>query len=209
MTEFLDIFKDFGHENWVKAALAVQITREALLNVVENRILKFQSSTLQNIRSASSRVPATCNSCETCQLLPCPTSGVCRNVRGKCKYHTTPPRPCSVGICDKLKAEIEANHCVGRPSWKDTDAKAWCTNHWQIAKCYMPSGGYCDVQTAEETDFNGIISVILNCRTFDYLRHSASSTDQFRKVIFLSAFLIVKLHSSSRSSNCLKDKRAL
>lgn len=188
MAEFVNIFKGLGHENWTKAALAVEIAREGLLNTVENEISKFQSSTLQNIRSASSRVPATCKSCETCQLLPCPTSGVCRTIQSKCIYHTTPPRPCPEGICDKLKAEIEANHCFGCPSWKNTDAKVWCTNHWQIAKCYMPPGGYCDIQTAEETDFNGIVSVILNCRGFDYLRHSASSTDQFTKVIFCLLF---------------------
>lgn len=170
MADYSDILNNPDNQNWVKIALAVHITREGLLPVVKKTILQFQSSILKNIGRASADLPATCNSCETYHLLSCPTTGACSRATGRCKYHSAPPRPCPEGICNKFKAEIEANHRFRTPSWKNTDAKAWCTDSWQIAKCYMSPDGYSNVQSAEETDFNGIVNVFINCKRFDYLR---------------------------------------
>ena len=47
------------------------------------------------------------------------------------------------------------------PSWINTDAPNWCTDPWQIAKCYLSKDGYKDVNQAEDTDFNKIINFIL------------------------------------------------
>jgi hypothetical protein len=35
-----------------------------------------------------------------------------------------------------------------------------------VAKCFLPPDGYKDKASATETDFNGIISVILNYKNF-------------------------------------------
>lgn len=172
---------DRGRSNLLKCLLAMQITRKSLVEFVKNQFSQFQLETLRNIRPKNSELPESCNSCETCQLLPCPTPGCCRGPKGNCTYHTKPPRPCPVGICDKMKTVIEKNHQFGRPTWQNTDAMAWCTNSWQIAKCYMPHG-FCHVQTPEETDFSGIITVINNCKWFDNLRQTSNPTDIFDQV---------------------------
>lgn len=184
MAGYRDVIKDPENQNWVKSVLALHITREGLLRFVENGISQFHVAALYKITSGNPKLSAgtTCNSCATCQLLPCPAAGICRKTHGNCKYHTIQLRPCPVGICDKIKTEIEANHRFPNPSWKNTDAKTWYTNSWQIAKCYMPPDGYSDVQTPEQTDFNGIVSVILNCKTFDNIRSQARHATLFDEV---------------------------
>ncbi|XP_052806296.1 uncharacterized protein LOC128235525 [Mya arenaria] len=111
----------------------------------------------------------TCSLCLTEHVLPCPTRGLCSHPRN-CKYHNTPfkiHRPCPSQICDDFRDKIRAVHRYSGPSWKNTKADQWCTNHWQIAKCFMPPDGYHDVTSYDETDFNGIISVMINCTEFE------------------------------------------
>jgi hypothetical protein len=62
---------------------------------------------------------------------------------------------------------IEEAHRYNNPSWKNTDARQWSDTPWQIAKCFMSSEGYGSSLSAAETDLNGIISVIINCKRFD------------------------------------------
>lgn len=78
---------------------------------------------------------------------------------------------------------IEQEHRFHGPSWKNTDASGWCVDSWQIAKCFMPPDGYLNVHIPQETDFNGLISIILNCKRFDkHLPCLQSQTNVFEKV---------------------------
>ncbi|XP_052762362.1 uncharacterized protein LOC128205007 [Mya arenaria] len=114
----------------------------------------------------------TCNSCRTTEIVKCnPRNKVCNS--GRCKFHMDqntkqfiPTRPCRNNICDTLRDAIEQKHRFGNPSWKNTDARKWCVNAWDIAKCFMPPDGYADVENEEDTDLNGIISVYINCEEF-------------------------------------------
>ncbi|XP_052271929.1 phosphatidylinositol 4,5-bisphosphate 3-kinase catalytic subunit alpha isoform-like [Dreissena polymorpha] len=85
--------------------------------------------------------------------------------------HDTPskqPRPCSMKICDEVRDNIIDEHRYGIPSWHITAAEQWASNHWEIAKCFLPPyGEYIGVGSAHETDFNGIVSIVLNCKHFD------------------------------------------
>ncbi|XP_052768850.1 uncharacterized protein LOC128209061 [Mya arenaria] len=114
----------------------------------------------------------TCNSCRTTEIVKCnPRNKVCNS--GRCKFHMDqntkqfiPTRPCRNNICDTLRDAIEQKHRFGNPSWKNTDARKWCVNAWDIAKCFMPPDGYANVDNEEDTDLNGIISVYINCEEF-------------------------------------------
>ncbi|XP_052229141.1 uncharacterized protein LOC127843274 isoform X2 [Dreissena polymorpha] len=55
------------------------------------------------------------------------------------------------------------------PRGKNTCAEQWACNHWQIGKCFMPPDEYIGVTSIRDTDFNGVISVMLNCKHFDNL----------------------------------------
>ncbi|XP_052805665.1 uncharacterized protein LOC128235023 [Mya arenaria] len=169
MASYKDILKEKDNQNWLKGSLALRITKAGLRGLVEGESHRVQ----QNIHSSVLHVRhlaagTTCSLCLTEHVLPCPTRGLCSHPRN-CKYHNTPfkiHRPCLLQICDDFRDEICAVHRYSGPSWKNTKANQWCTNHWQVAKCFMPPDGYDEVTSYDETDFNGIISVMINCTEF-------------------------------------------
>lgn len=155
---------------WLKGALAILFVKEALAEFVDSEIKQFQKDVLQNIIT-SKGLPqgTTCSSCTTASLLKCPTGKFCDTGR-KCKAHTSihavrSPIRCPKALCNELKDAILTEHRFKEPFWKNTEAQRWCTDAFHIAKCYMPEG-YSDVKTINETDFNGILSVIINNKRF-------------------------------------------
>ncbi|XP_060571245.1 uncharacterized protein LOC132729492 [Ruditapes philippinarum] len=159
--------------NWIKAAIAIVYTKDEIEPVIVNEVKDFQQNSLNTI-SSSNILPAgsTCSNCCTESLIVCPTNRICNAKRGKCSYHknaATQYRPsgCPNKICHHLKSEIQSAHRYHGPSYKNTDATKWCSNAWEIAKCYLPPDGYKDVSNAGDTDFNGIISVIINHKGFE------------------------------------------
>lgn len=190
MADYNDIFKTTENQKWAKYALAVHITREGLIDFVKFHINQLKNDLVAK-NSRTSAVP-TCNSCSTAGVVPCPSKGTCDVIRGKCKFHTSPPTNCPNGICNNIQRDIEKEHRFHGPSWKNTNTNAWCTNAWEIAKCFMPPDGYLQKKSAEETDFNGIISVILNCVRFDNLLPGVSQPNSiFHQVgIYSNVFFL-------------------
>ncbi|XP_060581121.1 uncharacterized protein LOC132737791 [Ruditapes philippinarum] len=159
--------------NWVKAALAVLFTKEEIEPVVCDEIVQFQQKCLRDI-SISNGLSAgsTCSSCNTENIVVCPTNRICNVNRGKCGYHRNfstmfHQSCCPNKICHNMRSQIQKAHRFYGPSFKNTDATQWCSNPWEIAKCFMPPDGYKDVMSAVDTDFNGIISVIVNFKGFE------------------------------------------
>ncbi|KAH3770465.1 hypothetical protein DPMN_171752, partial [Dreissena polymorpha] len=67
-----------------------------------------------------------------------------------------------------IRAEITKKHrYTNGGSWKNSSDKLWSSNPWEVAKCYFPPKGYEGKNSAQETDFDGIISFMLNCLHFD------------------------------------------
>ena len=193
-TAFPDpIFTNSKFLNWVEAAIAVHFTKKEIEPVVNDEIVRFQQKCLQDILTNNS-LPSgsTCSNCCTENVVKCPTNRICNANRGKCSYHrnvATKYRPsgCPNKICHNLKSKIDNVHRYYGPSYKNTDATQWCSNPWEIAKCFMPPDGYKDVTTAADTDFNGIISVVLNNKEFDAkIRADLSKKNNiFDKVLLL------------------------
>ncbi|XP_052268811.1 uncharacterized protein LOC127870195 [Dreissena polymorpha] len=153
-----DMFSNKETCNWFKASIALIITKQGLEKFVDSEIQKLHAN-----------VGRACGNCFTENLIKCPTYGVCRNAKS-CSFHNTPgllPCPCPMNICDQVKQNIASHHRYSNPSWKNTRTELWAANHWEIAKCYLPPDGYIDVASVQDTDFNGVISVILNCTHFD------------------------------------------
>ncbi|KAH3702544.1 uncharacterized protein LOC127861178 [Dreissena polymorpha] len=175
MAGLADVFSEQERTNWLKSCLAVNIAKYALENIVDREVKIVQSRIVQTVQSQLNLPDtAVCTSCCTANLIICPTRGICKTMGqlGCINMHDSPLkqfRPCRIKMCDKIRDEIIKEHRYGQPSWRNTSAEHWTTNHWHIAKCFLPPDGYTAVDSAPETDFNGVLSVMLNCKHFDNL----------------------------------------
>ncbi|XP_060556117.1 uncharacterized protein LOC132716801, partial [Ruditapes philippinarum] len=160
------------YNNWVKAQLALLFTKDGLEPFVCHEVQEFQLKCLDDIWYSNGLMSGTlCSNCCTENVIKCPTNKICNVGRGKCSYHRNAvtkykPAGCPNKICHNFATEIQNAHRYYGPSYKNTDATQWCTNFWEVVKCFMPPDGYKDKASATETDFNGIISVILNYKDF-------------------------------------------
>ncbi|KAH3812554.1 hypothetical protein DPMN_140989 [Dreissena polymorpha] len=149
------IFSDKETNNWFKMCVALNMTKEGLTNFVETIINKVHAA-----------LGSSCGLCSIEQLMACPTQGLCKKTKqNSCVFHKSYlPQPCQ--ICNKVKLGITSFHRFSCPSWKNTKAQGWKTDWWEIAKCYLPPQGYTDVSSVQESDFNAVINIILNCKEF-------------------------------------------
>ncbi|XP_053382041.1 uncharacterized protein LOC123543813 [Mercenaria mercenaria] len=159
-------------KNWIKAGLGVLYTKEGIEPFVYDEIKQFQQQCLSDICSNNGLVAGTiCSSCCTENVIVCPTKRICNKVHGECDFHRNSATQylqsgCPNKICHNFKKEIQNSHRFYRPSYKNTDSSQWCRNPWEVAKCFMPPDGYKEVTSVAETDFNGIVSVIINNKVF-------------------------------------------
>ncbi|XP_052250621.1 uncharacterized protein LOC127857915 isoform X2 [Dreissena polymorpha] len=141
--------------NWFKACIGLNVTKEGLTN--------FLCAELQKVHTVVGR---SCGNCPIENLIQCPTNPYCnKRKRNYCPFHKSQkPQPCP--ICDNVKHNIILQHRYGGPSWRNTRAEKWALNYWEIGKCYLPPDGYSSISSVQESDFNGVISIMLNCLHF-------------------------------------------
>ncbi|KAH3868385.1 uncharacterized protein LOC127867759 [Dreissena polymorpha] len=187
-----NLFSDQETCNWFKASVALIITKQGLEKFVDSEIKNFQAV-----------VGTGCGNCSIENVLHCPTGGICKP-SPKCFFHKTKAlqhRPCPSNACDQVQQNIASQHRYPTPSWKNTKAELWSTNHWEMAKCFLPPDGYIDVSSVQDTDFNGVISIMLNCKWFEqYFSFNISPSPP------ASACLLTKARQIGRdvrhTSNC-------
>jgi len=170
MATYRDILANRENKNWVKASLALKITKEGLCDYVTSTFSNLHQKIYTSITHAH-RLPAgaSCHACQTENLVLCPSRGLCSLKSGQCSYHDAPnksPRPCPANICGTVRDEIVRYHRNNAPTMRNTRAHLWSSNPgpgpWEIAKCYMPYG-YTDISSFEETDLHGVIRSLINC----------------------------------------------
>ncbi|XP_052773278.1 uncharacterized protein LOC128212071 [Mya arenaria] len=168
MPSYSGLLKEEDAQNWIKASLALQITKEGLEDFVEDGLQCVHSDIYNSVRSANCLPKgAHCTTCFTENLLQCPTRIKC-NMSRICKFHTVNRyKPCPNNICEHARDEIIQRHRFSGPSWKNTNADNWCTSPWEIAKCFLPPDGYKTVPSIQNSDFNGVISLLINCKDFE------------------------------------------
>ncbi|KAH3747694.1 hypothetical protein DPMN_182123 [Dreissena polymorpha] len=130
-------------QNWLKCMFATYTTRDAIAQLADIGFKAFYTH-IRSVMHAKYGIleTTTCSSC------------------------STPSKQCR--LCSEIGNQIWDNHRFKKaklkgPSWNNTDTTQWCTESWELAKCYMPSTGYRDKPNANSTDFNGIIGAIYNC----------------------------------------------
>lgn len=158
MSHFKDIFKTPENQNWAKCWIASEITRMGLLEICESELKSFHTQLTLNLPPNS----PTCTQCKIRNIIPYSRSHGCRQGQCRCAW-----KKCCLGICDELGQKIQKVHKFGEISWKNTNMEEWPHNEWEVAKCYFPMTGYLGKKTPGETDFNGIISLIINNTLFD------------------------------------------
>ncbi|XP_060575099.1 uncharacterized protein LOC132732643 [Ruditapes philippinarum] len=172
MASYSQKLSEKKYNNWVKAQLAVLFTKDGLEPFVCHEVQEFRLKCLNDICYNNRLISGTlCSNCCTENVIKCPTNRICSVGRGKCSYHRNAatrynPAGCPNKICHNFSTETQNVHRYYGPSYKNTDATQWCSNSWEIAKCFMPPDGYKDIVSAHDTDFNGIISVIINHKDF-------------------------------------------
>lgn len=158
---------DEKFQNWVKAHLGLVHTREGLIDFVTTVVKKFHRESLSAVNDEI---------CSQCQ-----TENIVEYYRGR-STRIGVVRPCPKGICDKLREIIKENHSFHTPSWKNTHAERWCDTPWEMAKCFMPPDGYLGITTIDDTDLNGILSVMINLTRFNL---SEVSREKLEKVYLI------------------------
>ncbi|XP_052285459.1 uncharacterized protein LOC127881542 isoform X24 [Dreissena polymorpha] len=150
-----NIFTDKQTNNWFKACIALNLTKDGLTDFVVTELLNVQTI-----------VGRSCGHCFIQNLIPCPTQDVCKKRKqNKCSFHNS-QQPKSCHTCDKVKQNITLLHRFKGPSWANTKAELWAMDPWEIGKCYLPRDGYSSVSSVQESDFNGVVSIVLNCTHF-------------------------------------------
>ncbi|KAH3710715.1 hypothetical protein DPMN_070208 [Dreissena polymorpha] len=150
-----NLFADKETNNWFKACIGLNVTKQGLTN--------FLCTELQKLHTV---VGSSCGKCPIEQLIPCPTNPYCnKKKRTNCPFHKS-QKPQLCPTCDNVKQKIILQHRYGAPSWKNTHAEKWTSDYWEIGKCYLPTDGYSSISSVQESDFNGVISIILNCLHF-------------------------------------------
>lgn len=172
MTSIRQTVKDKGFHNWLKGALAILFAKQGLDDFITFEITQFQQDILTSIfKNKKISAEKNCNLCTTENVLHCPTSNFCPRGR-KCTFHDgllshkRPSRPCPNNICQDIRDGVRREHRYNVPSWRNTDARMWCSDPFEIAKCYMPPDGYSAVSSLSSTDFNGSMSIIMNNKRF-------------------------------------------
>ncbi|KAH3770857.1 hypothetical protein DPMN_172154 [Dreissena polymorpha] len=130
-------------QNWLKCWIANDTTRKVLAQLADLGFKAFYNHIRQDIHAKHG-------------ILETTTCISCTDLSKQCL------------LCSEIGNQIWYHHRfkqapVKGPSWRNTNITKWCTDSWELAKCYMPPTGYKDKASAGETDFNGIIGAIYNC----------------------------------------------
>ncbi|XP_060560916.1 uncharacterized protein LOC132720739 [Ruditapes philippinarum] len=158
--------KNTKYRNWVKAGLGLKYLGNGLAPLVDDAIKRQHSDILSDIdRTHGAR--SRCGRCRLETLLPihtpdpgnkCPLehrpSCNCRSSRGKTL--------CPSRLCSAIYDTLIIQHRYSSPNWKNTDVSQWFDNYWQIAKVFIPAGGYYANVAAHDTDCAGLLNIIIN-----------------------------------------------
>ena len=155
---------DPAYTNWIKAGLGLIYGRDILRSFLLSSFTKFRNNILIGNSTQN------CNQCTLLNVLPCPTNGICsHDKRGNCRAHTSldpsaTTKPCPDNVCNALLQAILTEHIQGRgPRWTGSDTRQWCSNVWEIAKCFMPPGNE-NKHDYSEFDFSGIMTMVMNSK---------------------------------------------
>ncbi|XP_052820088.1 uncharacterized protein LOC128245909 [Mya arenaria] len=148
MAWFSEFIKDHDVQNWIKAMYALKITKKGMHEFVKDE-LRCVHKVIYTESTKGLPEGSNCKDCST------------KTLKEKEK------KQCPNNICHNVRQEIIQQHRHSNPSWINTNADQWWESSWEIGKCFLPRSGYMDKSSIEECDFNGVCSVLSNCKHFE------------------------------------------
>ena len=143
------------YQNWLKVGLALQLTTKALTPFCKDEMVSLHTSLKTSIGSS-----VTCPGCTIDDLK---------------KRNFT----CPNNVCHQWFAGIKAQSAEQKFCWKNSKVSWWPDHPWQIAQCHMGLGRDDGNTNPLQTDPEGILQLIINCKHF----HSLIDIDKVKEVI--------------------------
>ncbi|XP_043928260.1 uncharacterized protein CXorf38-like isoform X5 [Protopterus annectens] len=144
-SELASRLNDVGYKNWMKAGYCLLKLRNGLKELVSVEMSVFH----QNLIKQNTVLRAGC-------------IGGCKP-RGK-QFHPN----CSV--CREWRNEILSHHTNrnGEINWGNCRPWLWSSEHWEVAKAYMPRGS-ADIQGPDKCDAAALLNLIGFCDHFRFV----------------------------------------
>jgi len=163
---------NMNRRNWDRAIEAIDIARTGLETFTLDVVETFRLHILNTIiREHGLQPGTTCSQCNTHNVLPCGQRKEICSTDAVCRFHSTQAtkyKQCQQNVCHRMYEKIRNHHISNRPSLGHTDATKWCTDGWEIAKCYFKFGNNQtgDSDTTSATEMTGLLKLIKNCKFF-------------------------------------------
>ncbi|XP_053402833.1 uncharacterized protein LOC123550398 [Mercenaria mercenaria] len=174
------------YRNWVRGGLAYKYLKEGIKGFADDVVNEEHRRINQDVISGRS-----CNQCTNGSLRPlhpCQKDQAGKNKcswgQNSCNCLYTKKKQCPNKVCNVIMEEILKIHASAPPSpnWKNTDMQKWCSDPWEIAKCFIKPPGYSDKSGADNIDISGLLHVFIN--NISHKTHlSDSSDDIFLKLL--------------------------
>ncbi|XP_041847764.1 uncharacterized protein CXorf38-like [Melanotaenia boesemani] len=132
---------DREYKSWLKAGRCLLILKDALHPYTDHHMRAFHEDLLnQN--------PRLRNPCETSLCKPRGNKPLCR-------------------VCSEWQKVIRVNHRQpdATINWANCFPPHWATDHWELAKAYMPRG-QAKVRRADQCDASALLNLINYCKCF-------------------------------------------
>lgn len=163
--------------NFLKSVSALRLVGEGVEPLVEEGSHQYTEEIIKQARQEAGLCGKdVCGQCTTHNALPCKSgNGLCHHDKyGNCGFHDKndplkASKLCPNDICNRIVRIIKSRHRFHSPNFKNTDARRWFQNPFEIMKCFIPTDGYQEIETVEDTDCAGLLSVIINCKSFQSL----------------------------------------
>uniref|UniRef100_A0A7N6B4V2 DZIP3-like HEPN domain-containing protein n=1 Tax=Anabas testudineus TaxID=64144 RepID=A0A7N6B4V2_ANATE len=175
-----------GYINWLKAGRCLLVLKEGLHPFIDKCIRDFHGDLLN-------QKPQLRNPCQA----SCKPKG--KNVSSLCKDCTE----WTTAILEHHKLS-EGNTRHVNLNWDNCVPPSWRTDHWELAKAYMPRGQV-SVKGAAQCDASALLYLIINCDNFPNVdEKSVKEVIQFRNELMHSSELNVTDEWMRRYQNSLK-----
>lgn len=116
-----------------------------------------------------------CSRCETYKIVNCGQD--CKEMKeDHCRFHSMPLKKalhftpkCPNNVCVSVAQKIkDVSRTPALLSWKNSDAKKWRENFWEVAKVFLPVFGSMYTRDIQNTLLLGFLYLISNCKYFVY-----------------------------------------
>lgn len=158
-----------GYTNWIKAGQCLRILAEGLRPFIDSEMRYFH----EDLFSQNSLLRGPCQS--SCRPSGNKFSGACR-------------------FCSEWQRAIQLHQRIPQNTinWDNCSPASWRTNHWEVAKAFMPRG-QAKVRGPDQFDASALLNLINSCDWFHSVDpKSVREVIRFRNELMHSSDFLVR-----------------